>query len=185
MLPHRILIDEGTIRHRVVALANQIARDLPSPTPLVLGVLTGSFIFLADLVRELARLGIEPTIRFIRISHYGSSTEADRPVHLSREELPDVAGKVVLVVDDIFDSGHTMARLWESLTARHPAWLKLCTFLDKPSRHRVSLEPDYVGLTVPDVWLIGYGLDLNDEGRALPYIGAVEHESPDDGDSAT
>lgn len=176
MLPHRILFDEDTIHRRVQELAADIARDLPDPAPLLLGVLTGSFVFLADLARELARHGVEPTIRFIQMSHYGPGTEADRPVSVASADLPAVHGKIVLVVDDIFDSGKTLSHLWDVLTAQDPAWLKLCTFLDKPSRHQVLLKPDYVGMVVPDVWLIGYGLDLNDIGRALPYIGAVEVE---------
>ncbi|RMH06930.1 MAG: hypoxanthine phosphoribosyltransferase [Nitrospirae bacterium] len=177
MVPHHLLIDEATIQRRVAELAACIAGDLPSRTPVLLGVLTGSFVFMADLVRALARHGVEPTVQFVRLSHYHQGTEAERPVQLIGQDLPDIRGHVVLVVDDIFDSGYTLARLWADLTARQPAWLRLCTFLDKPSRHRVSLTPDYVGLTVPDVWLIGYGLDLNGEGRALPYIAAVSQDS--------
>lgn len=174
MLPHRVLFDEKTIAARIAELARQIHRDLPSPTPVIVGLLTGSFVFLADLVRAGARLGCEPHIDFMAVSHYGAGTEATGSVKIYKETGLDLRRRAVLVVDDILDSGVTLRTAREYLLAREPEWLRICVLLDKPSRRQVEIQADYVGFEVPDVWVIGYGLDSAGEGRALPYIAAVE-----------
>lgn len=174
MFPHRILIDEKAIRTRVAELAKAIATDLPVRQPILLGLLTGSFIFLADLVRQLSLCGIDPKIEFIKVSHYGHGKESNRPVRFLKQEKLNLQDEYVLVVDDIFDSGHSMNAVVDKLMQAKPAWLRLCTLLDKPSRHQVSLQVDYIGFEIPDHWIIGYGLDLNEEGRALPYVASVE-----------
>lgn len=174
MLPHSVLIDENTIEKRVGELAKLIATDLPTRQPTLLGLLTGSFVFLADLVRQLSRHGIEPKVEFIKVSHYGDTRDVSQPVSFLREQLPTLTDEVLLVVDDIFDSGFSLQAVHEQLRLQKPAWLRFCTLLDKPSRHQVDLKVDYVGFEIPDVWIIGYGLDLGGEGRGLPYIGAVE-----------
>ena len=179
MLPHSVLIDEKTIETRVRELANLIAADLPSRQPILLGLLTGSFVFLADLVRQLSRHGIEPKVEFIKVSHYGNTIEAGRPVSFLREQLPHITDEVILVVDDIFDSGFSLRAVHEHLRLQKPAWLRFCTLLDKPNSHQADLRVDYVGFKIPDVWIIGYGLDLGGEGRALPYLAAVERKSPE------
>ena len=177
MLPHSVLIDEKTIETRVGELANLIATDLPTRQPILLGLLTGSFVFLADLVRKLSHHGIEPKVEFIKVSHYGDTSEASQPVSFLREQLPNITDEVILVVDDIFDSGHSLNAVNEYLRQQKPCWLRFCTLLDKPSRHQVVLRVDYVGFEIPDAWIIGYGLDLGGEGRALPYLGAVQRAS--------
>lgn len=174
MLPHSVLIDETTIETRVGELAKLIATDLPTRQPILLGLLTGSFVFLADLVRHLSRHGIEPRIEFLKVSHYGGSSDASGSVSFLREELPHITDEVVLVVDDIFDSGFSLHAVNEHLQQQKPAWVRFCTLLDKPGRHQVDLRVDYVGFEIPDVWIIGFGLDLGGEGRALPYLAAVE-----------
>ena len=174
MLPHRVLIDEKTIEARVAELAKKIANDLPTRQPILLGLLTGSFVFLADLVRQLSLNDIEPKIEFIKVSHYGRGVESSQPVNFLREETPNLKDEVVLVVDDIFDSGYSLKTVVEHLAQQQPTWIRLCTLLDKPSRHQISLKLDYVGFEIPDLWIIGYGLDLGGEGRALPYLGVVE-----------
>lgn len=174
MIRHRVLIDEGRIRARVAALADTIAADLDGRPPILLGLLTGSFVFLADLARALAVRGVEPRIDFLSVGHYGAGTNAERPVEIVKDTALPLAGEVVLLVDDIYDSGKSMAHVIERLRDRNPTWLRTCVLLDKPSRHAVSMKVDYVGFEVEDVWLIGYGLDLDGEGRALPYIGAIE-----------
>lgn len=174
MLPHRVLIDEKTIQTRVAELAKNIANDLPVRRPILLGLLTGSFVFLADLVRQLSLHEIEPKIEFIKVSHYGHGSDSSQPVKFLRAETPNLKDEVVLIVDDIFDSGYSLNAVVEHLMQQQPAWLRLCTLLDKPSRHQVSLKVDYIGFEIPDLWIIGYGLDLGGEGRALPYLGVVE-----------
>lgn len=177
MLPHSVLIDEKTVETRVGELAKRIAADLPTRQPILLGLLTGSFVFLADLVRRLSHHGVDPKVEFIKVSHYGDTSEAGQPVSFLREQMPTLADEAVLVVDDIFDSGCSLDAVHEQLRQQKPAWLRFCTFLDKPSRHQVALKVDYVGFEIPDVWVIGYGLDLRGEGRGLPYVGAVEEKS--------
>ena len=176
MLKHHVLFDETTIATRVAQLAQAIASDLPSPSPSMIGLLTGSFVFLADLVRALARLGVEPQVDFMAVSHYGLATESGGVVQIRKDISLDLTARPVLLVDDILDSGRTLSLVRDRLVARGPSWLRTCVFLDKPSRRVVPISADYIGFEVPDVWIIGYGLDAGGEGRALPYVAAVERE---------
>lgn len=179
MLPHSVLINEKTIEARVREMARLIAGDLPTRKPVLLGLLTGSFIFLADLVRQLSHYGIEPTIEFVRVSHYGETDNPSRPVNFPEVQLPHIPDEVILVVDDIFDSGFSLQAVTVHVSQQKPAWLRFCTFLEKPSRHQIDFKVDYVGFKIPDVWVIGYGLDLKGEGRALPYLATVERTCPE------
>jgi hypoxanthine phosphoribosyltransferase len=174
VLTHRILFDEATIATRVRELARVIAADLPEPTPVLIGLLTGAFIFLADLARELGRLGIELQVDFMAVSHYGHSTESSGLVQVHKDTALDLTGRPVLLVDDILDSGHTLSMVRAHLAARHPSWLRTCVLLDKASRRQVTISADYVGFEVPDAWMIGYGLDAYGQGRGLPYVAALE-----------
>lgn len=174
MISHYVLIDEKAIQERVRNLAQRISFDLGGRNPVILGLLRGSFVFMADLVRELSRLGVEPKVDFISVSHYGAGQAADQEAVLRQNTTLDLEGQAVLVVDDVLDTGKSLAVVLEHLKRSNPEWLRVCAFLDKPSRRVVPVHIDYVGFQVPDVWLIGYGLDLEEEGRALPYIGAVE-----------
>lgn len=174
MLKHHVLFDETAIATRVEQLARAIARDLPDPAPLMIGVLTGGFVFLADLVRAVARLGVEPQVDFMAVSHYGLATESGGVVKINKDTTLGLAGRPVLLVDDILDSGRTLKVVRDRLAAGGPSWLRTCVFLDKPSRRVVPISADYVGFEVPDIWIIGYGLDAGGEGRALPYVAAVE-----------
>ena len=176
MLRHRILFDEATIAARVEQLAAAISKDLPDPAPLVIGLLTGSFIFLADLVRALARLNVEPQIDFMAVSHYGSATESSGQVKLYKDTTLDMTVRAVLLVDDILDTGRSLSLARDLVRAKGPSWLRTCVLLDKPSRRVVPIKADYVGFEVPDVWVIGYGLDADGEGRALPYVAVLEPE---------
>lgn len=173
MRPHRVLIDPQAIATRVEALAQAIVSDLQGRPPILLGLLTGSFVFLADLARALSRSGVEPRVDFLAVSHYGTGTDPARPVRIEKGTALELAGQAVLVVDDILDSGRSLAYVVEHLRRQEPAWLRTCVLLDKPSRRLEPIKADYVGFEVPDVWLIGYGLDLDGEGRALPYVAAV------------
>lgn len=176
MLKHHVLFDETTIARRVEQLAQAIASDLPSPSPSMIGLLTGSFVFLADLVRALARLGVEPQVDFMAVSQYGLATESGGVVQIRKDISLDLTARPVLLVDDILDSGRTLSLVRDRLVARGPSWLRTCVFLDKPSRRVIPISADYIGFEVPDVWIIGYGLDAGGEGRALPYIATVERE---------
>lgn len=155
-------------------MAQAIALDLEGRNVILLGLLTGSFVFMADLVRALSRFEIEPRVDFLAVSHYGHSKDPSRPVRINKDTSLTLLGQAVLVIDDIIDSGMSLAAVMEYLNRQQPSWLRSCVFLDKPSRRVVPMKADYVGFEVEDVWLIGYGLDLAGEGRALPYIGKVE-----------
>lgn len=169
-----MLFDEAAIASRVRELACVIAHDLPEPTPVLIGLLTGAFIFLADLARELGRLGVEPQVDFMAVSHYGHSTESSGLVQIHKDSALDFTGRPLLLVDDILDSGRTLRMVRDHLTSRHPSWLRTCVLLDKPSRRQVTISADYVGFEVPDAWVIGYGLDAYGQGRGLPYVAALE-----------
>ncbi len=176
VLRHRILFDETTIAARVGQLAAAISKDLSDPALLVIGILTGSFIFVADLVRALNRLNVDPQVDFMALSHYGATTEPSGLVKIVKDITLDVSGQAVLLVDDILDTGRSLSLARERLAARGPTWLRICVLLDKPSRREVPITGDYVGFEVPDVWVIGYGLDAAGEGRALPYVATLEPE---------
>jgi hypoxanthine phosphoribosyltransferase len=174
VLRHRVLFDEEAIAARVGQLARAIASDLPSAAPLMIGLLTGAFVFLADLVRAIGRLGVEPLVDLMAVSHYGAATASPGEARVLKDTSLDLAGRAVLIVDDILDTGVTLRVVRDLLAARDPAWLRSCVFLDKPDRRLVPIRADYVGFEVPDVWIIGYGLDAGGEGRALPYVAAVD-----------
>lgn len=174
MLKHRVLVDEQTIAARVQELARAIVADLPEPTVIMIGLLTGAFVFLADLVRALGRLGIEPQVDFMAVSHYGCSTASSGLVQIHKDSALDLKGRPVLLIDDILDSGRTLSMVRDHLVGRGPSWLRTCVLLDKPSRRQVAIHADYIGFEVPNVWIIGYGLDARGEGRGLPYVAAIE-----------
>ncbi len=177
MLKHRVLFSEEDIAARVDELARAIKEDLSSSDPIIVGLLTGSFVFIADLARAAARLGLEPQFDFLATSQYGASTISKGKVEILKDLALDVRGRAVLLVDDILDSGRTLLLVREHLAAQAPAWLQTCVLLDKPSRRIVEIKADYVGFEVPHDWFIGYGLDAAGQGRALPYIAAVKEEA--------
>ena len=166
-----VLISEATIGARVEELARRISRDYAGAGELVLiGVLRGAFVFLADLSR---RLTVPCCVDFVALSSYGDGSTSSGAVRLVMDLRVDVAGKHVLVVEDIVDSGHTLAYLVGMLQARHPASLKTCVLTRKAGRLETDVALDYVGFDIPDRWVVGYGLDYNDRFRTLPYIGAL------------
>lgn len=165
-----ILVSEDAIAARVAELAARISADYAGADEVLLvGVLRGSFIFLADLCR---RLTVPCRVDFLAVSRYEHGAMPGA-VRLVMDLRTDVRGRHVLVVEDIVDSGHTLAYLVETLRARGPASLKSCTLTRKPARLEVDVAPDYVGFDVPDRWLVGYGLDYADRFRTLPYIGTI------------
>lgn len=164
------LLSEERIRNRVRELADRISKDHAGHEVLLVGVLRGAFIFLADLVRELR---IPATIDFMAVSSYGKGIESGA-VRLVMDLREDIAGRHVILVEDIVDSGRTLTYLREMLSARRPASLQICALVRKPDRLQVELPVDYLGFDLPDVWVVGYGLDCMDEHRGLPFIAAVE-----------
>ena len=165
-----ILVSEDAIAARVAELAAEISADYAGAEEVLLvGVLRGSFIFLADLCR---RLTVPCRVDFLAVSRYEHGA-VPGALRLVMDLRTDVRGRHVLVVEDIVDRGHTLAYLVEMLRARGPASLKSCALTRKPARLEVDIAPDYVGFDVPDRWLVGYGLDYADRFRTLPYIGAI------------
>ncbi|MGE5190300.1 MAG: hypoxanthine phosphoribosyltransferase [Gemmatimonadota bacterium] len=167
-----VLIPEDRIRERVAALGAQISADYAGVDELVLvGVLRGCYIFLADLSRRLA---IPRRIDFIALASYGQAGTVPGAVRLIMDLRTDIAGKHVLIVEDIVDTGHTLQYLLGLLRSRGPASLKACALLRKPDRLEADVRIDYLGFDIPDAWVVGYGLDYGDRDRALPYIGVIE-----------
>jgi hypoxanthine phosphoribosyltransferase len=173
-LPHRVLFDEATLATRVTELAAEIRAELAGKDVVLVGVLTGSFVFLADLARDLARGGLQPEIDFAAAAHYGNGPETTGSVQILRKPPTDVRGRPVLLVDDILDTGYTLAHLKRYLATLEPAWLRTCVLLDKRERRCVTFDADYVGFCIPDLWVFGYGLDSSGQGRALPYVAAPD-----------
>jgi hypoxanthine phosphoribosyltransferase len=167
------LFDEAAVAARVAELADAIAAALPPRFTLV-ALLKGSFVFAADLVRDLSRLGCEPRVEFMRVSSYGSDTRSSGIVSLMGDAPPLVHDEPVLLVDDIQDTGRTLAFTRALLLERGATKVWTCTLLDKPSRREVEGgEVDFVGFTIPDVFVVGYGIDYAERFRYLPYIGKV------------
>lgn len=170
----RILIDEVTIQQRVEELTAAISEDYADVDELLLvGILKGAFIFLADLTRCL---DIPHVVDFMALSSYGMSAVTTGAVRIIMDLRQPIEGKHVLIVEDIVDTGLTLDYLYKTLKSRKPASLRSCVLLDKTSRRQVDVPIDYLGFEIPDVWVVGYGLDYADRHRTLPYIGVLRAE---------
>lgn len=163
----RTLLCKGDIEKTVEKLAEEIRKDYHEKNPIIVGILIGSFIFMADLVRKL---DFPLEMDFVRLCSYGSGTESSGKVKMLLEPAKPLKGRHVLVVEDIADSGYSLSFLMEYLEKQEPASLKLCVLMDKPSRRRAPVKIDYKGFTVPDAFLVGYGLDCNEKYRNIPEI---------------
>lgn len=169
-----VMISEEDIRRRVEELAKQISSDYADKGEVVLiGVLKGSFIFLADLARAMT---IPRTIEFIAVSSYGNTSTSTGAVRLLMDVRGSIEGKHVVIVEDIVDTGHTLHYLMGIMDSHRPATVRTCTLLHKPARAEVDVSIDYLGFTIPDEWVVGYGLDYAEQDRTLPYIGIVQPE---------
>ena len=166
-----VIVSQTEITAAVKRLAAAITKDYGDKNPLLIGVLKGSFVFLADLMRQL---DFPLEVDFIRLSSYGSETQTSGKVKVLQELKLAVKNRHVLVIEDIIDTGVTIAFLLDYLKKKNPASLKLCALTDKPARHRVTVKIDYKGITVPDKFLVGYGLDCDEKYRNLPEIRALE-----------
>ncbi|MGE5580710.1 MAG: hypoxanthine phosphoribosyltransferase [Bacillota bacterium] len=167
------LIGQAELQKRVKELAQQISKDYAGRDLLIVAVLKGSFIFLADLIREL---DYHVAVDFTGISSYGASTQSSGEVRITKDLEQSVSGRHVLLVEDIVDTGLTLRYLVDALRARQPASLKVCALLDKPARRRVRIGLDYYGFIIPNAFVVGYGLDYNEKYRGLPYVGVLEEE---------
>ena len=169
-----VLFNRHEIETAVRRLASEISKDYRNQNPLLLGVLRGSFVFMADLIRHL---DFPLEVDFIGLSSYGSGTQSSGKIKVVKKLETPVRERNVLVVEDIVDTGLTTAFLLQHLQRRKPASVKLCALTEKPSRREVSVNIDYLGFTVPDKFLIGYGLDANQKYRNLPDICYLEGEA--------
>jgi hypoxanthine phosphoribosyltransferase len=170
----RVLISAEEIGVRVAELAAEISAAYAASQGLVLiGVLKGAFMFMSDLAR---RLTIPHVVEFIALSSYDNGVESNGAVRLIMDTRVNVTGRDVLIIEDIVDTGHTLEYLLRAFRARRPASLRSCVLLSKPDRRRVEVPIDYVGFTIPDEWLVGYGLDYADRFRTLPYIAVLSPE---------
>ncbi|AML52713.1 hypoxanthine phosphoribosyltransferase [Falsihalocynthiibacter arcticus] len=165
------MISAKSIAARIEILAHEIEAEFRDTDKLiVVGLLRGSFVFIADIVRELD-LPVE--VDFLEASSYGNSTESSREVRILKDLRGAIEGRDVLVVEDIVDTGHTLSHVTHMLLSRNPARLKTCALLDKPERREVDFRADWTGFEIPDEFVVGYGIDFAQRNRNLPYIGKV------------
>ena len=167
----RIFFSAEEIDKRLEEMAGEINRDYAGKELMLISVLRGSFVFMADLTRKIT---LPCTVDFLAVSSYGKGTTSSGQVQITKDLSDDIEGKDILVVEDILDSGNTLSYLMKLLRARHPASIRLCTLLDKPERRVVPVKVDYVGFTIPDEFVVGYGLDYAEKYRNLPYIGILK-----------
>jgi hypoxanthine phosphoribosyltransferase len=169
--PPRQLFSGLEIASRVTALGKEIAATLPAGPILAVGILRGAFIFMADLVRAMNRdVGCD----FLAVRSYGSATETSGVVHITHDLGTPIDGQHVLVVEDIVDTGLTLRHLLDVLETRRPASIHVCALLNKPSRRRTQVPLHFLGFEIPDLFVVGYGLDHNERHRNLPYLGVIE-----------
>ncbi len=170
---NEVLIDENELHEKVVELGKKITFDYKGNDLLVVGILKGALIFMADLVRNLS---LNVKIDFIDVSSYGHSTTSSGVVRILRDLDESVEGKHVLIVEDIIDTGLTLKYLLSNLRSQNPESLKVCTLLDKPDRRITNVEATYWGFKIPDKFVIGYGLDYDERFRHLPHIAVLKEE---------
>lgn len=168
----RVLVSEEELSEIVKKLGAQITEDYRDKNLVLVSVLKGSVVFMADLMREIK---VPCTIDFMSVSSYGSGTKTSGVVKIIKDLDTDVVeGADLLIVEDILDSGVTLEYLIKVLSARNPKSVRICTLLDKPERRKANVRADYAGTRVPDAFVVGYGLDFNEKYRNLPYIGALK-----------
>jgi hypoxanthine phosphoribosyltransferase len=170
--PGRVIISEEELRARIVELGSDLARDLAHDRPILVGVLQGAFLFMADLIRATT---IELTTDFIGVASYAAGKSSGQ-VRIVSDLSVSIEGRNVVIVEDIVDTGLTLTYLKRSLEARHPRSLRVCVLVDKIERRRVDVPVDYVGFVIPNVFVVGYGFDYEGLYRNLPHVAALEGE---------
>jgi len=168
--PGRVIINEAELQARITELGVDLARDLGSERPILVGVLQGAFLFMADLIRATR---IELTTDFIGVASYAGGKSSGQ-VRIVSDLSMSIEGRHVVIVEDIIDTGLTLTYLKRTLEARHPRSLRVCVLVDKVERRKVEVPVDYVGFTIPNVFVIGYGFDYEGLYRNLPYVAALE-----------
>jgi hypoxanthine phosphoribosyltransferase len=167
----RVLLSEEQLQQRVRELGEEISKEYAGKEILMIGVLRGAVMFMADLARAIA---VPVMIDFMAVSSYGTSTSSSGIVRILKDLDEEVAGKHVLIVEDIIDSGLTLSYLVDNIKSRQPASVRICTLLNKPERRKVDLEVNYNGFVVPDEFVVGYGLDYAEKYRNVPFIGILK-----------
>lgn len=166
-----VLISEETIAETTQKLADRINEDYSEKEILLVIILKGSLVFASDLMKKI---NCKLKVDFMQASSYGASTTSSGIINIKKDLDNDAAGKNILIVEDIVDSGSTLAALKQELLTRNPASLKICTLLNKPDRRVTPVDVDYSGIDIPDEFVVGYGLDFNEDYRNLPYIGILD-----------
>ncbi len=166
-----VLFSEEQLKNRVREIAQQITADYQGKEIMLISVLRGSFVFMADLCRAI---DLPCTVDFMAVSSYGKGTKSSGQVQITKDLSEDISDRHIIVVEDILDSGNTLSYLLKILENRHPASIRLCTLLDKPDRRVKPVEVHYSGFTIPDAFVVGYGLDYAEKYRNLPYIGILK-----------
>ena len=166
-----VMFSQEEIEAKVIELAKQIEKDYKGQDLLLVGILKGASVFVADLMRKI---DLNVNIDFMSVSSYGSGTVSSGTVKILKDLDVDIKDKNVLIVEDIIDSGITLRNLYDTLMTREPRSLKLCTLLNKPARKKVDVDVDYVGCVIEDKFIVGYGIDYDEKYRNLPYIAIVE-----------
>ncbi len=169
----KILLTENDIESRVEEVANKISKNYPNGDVLFIGVLKGSVFFITDLMRKMS---VDVKVDFMAVSSYGTSSETSGVVRILKDLDSDIEGRDVIIIEDIIDTGTTLKYLYEYLKARNPRTLKICALLDKPERRKVHIVADYIGCSIPDKFVVGYGLDYAEMYRYLPYIGILKED---------
>jgi len=168
-----VLLSEEAIQKKVEELGEILSKDYKDKKPLLVCVLKGAILFMSDLVRSM---DIPVELDFMAVSSYGSSTESSGVVRILKDLDTNIQGRDIIIVEDIIDSGLTLSYLIDLLNRRNVSSIKIVTLLDKPHRRTVKLVPDYSGFTIPDEFVVGYGLDFGEKYRNLPYIGILKPE---------
>ena len=169
----KILLTSDEINARVKEIGAEITRDYQGESVLMVGILRGAVVFFSELVKNV---DLDVRFDFMVVSSYGSSSVSSGEVRIIKDISQPIEGKNVLIIEDIIDTGNTLKNLKRLLLTRNPKSLKICSLLDKPSRRVVDFTPDYVGLEIPDEFVVGYGLDFAERYRTLPYVGVLKPE---------
>lgn len=168
-----VLYTEEEIEERIVTLAREIALKMP-PDLMIVSLLKGSFVFTADLIRALYRIGMHPQVDFMTLSSYGKSVESSGNVTINRDLTEEVKDRNILILDDILESGRTLHFARNLILQRSAKSAKIVVLLEKPGKREVAINADFVGFTIPDKFVVGYGLDHSNYYRELPYVGVLE-----------
>ncbi|ACZ00813.1 hypoxanthine phosphoribosyltransferase [Streptobacillus moniliformis] len=168
-----VAITEEEIANKVDEIAKKISSDFEGQSLLLVGLLRGSAVFLADIARKINYNKVDLTLDFMNVSSYGNSMQSSREVKILKDLEEDVNNRHILIIEDIVDTGRTLSEVKKMLLMRNPKSLKICTLLDKPERREVEIDVDYIGFKISDFFVVGYGIDYAQKHRTLPFIGQV------------